>query len=223
MALFQLKAAYRMVIKKISYISLFIVALHSCHSKNEQLPFYNTADFTAEWINKNDPAYASIHTIDCFQFTDQSGHLINQDSLAGHVYIANFFFTSCGSICPKMINNLGMVQDSFLTNDAVKLISFSVMPWADSVKRLHEYAETHHIHNNKWHLLTGDKTKIYILGRQSYFSEKKAGLGKDSSEFLHTESILLIDKKSRIRGIYAATDTAQIKRVIADIRILLQE
>ena len=97
------------------------------------------------------------------------------------------------------------------------------MPWADSVKRLHEYAETHHIHNNKWHLLTGDKTKIYILGRQSYFSEKKAGLGKDSSEFLHTESILLIDKKSRIRGIYAATDTAQIKRVIADIRILLQE
>lgn len=212
-----------MNIKNITCIILFLVLFSSCYQKSEHLPFYNTADFTAEWISPNDPGYTSIHTIDSFQFTDQSGHLINQDSLVGHIYIANFFFTSCGSICPRMINNLGMVQDSFLNNDVVKLLSFSVMPWEDSVTRLHDYAAIHHINNNKWHLLTGDKAKIYTLGRQSYFSERKAGLAKDSASFLHTESMLLIDKKSRIRGIYAATDTAQIKRAISDIRVLLFE
>ena len=212
-----------MNIKNIVCISLLLLLLTSCGSKKEQLPFYNSADFTAEWINPGEPAYASIHTIDHFQFTDQSGQQINQDSLSGHIYLANFFFTSCNSICPKMINNLCIIQDSFLNNPQVKLVSFSVMPWVDSVKRLHDYAETYHIHNQKWFLLTGDKSKIYRLGRLSYFSEKKAGLVKDSTEFLHTESMLLIDKKSRIRGIYAATDTEQIKRVMADIRILLTE
>jgi protein SCO1/2 len=195
----------------------------SCGNKKESLPFYNTADFTAEWIRPTDPPYAHIHCIDTFRLQNQSAHTITNDSLDGYVYVANFFFTTCLSICPKMINNLGFLQDTFAANPKVKLVSFSVMPGTDSVSRLKEYGNAHNINPGKWYLLTGSRERIYTLGRQSYFSEKRAGLEKDSSAFLHTESMLLIDTHGRIRGIYNATDKKDIGRVAADIRILLAE
>ena len=201
-------------------LSLF---LFSCNQQTEKLPFYNTADFTAEWLTPADIKYNKIHTIDTFAMRNQVGNLITKDSLDGHIYVANFFFTICPSICPKMINNLHSLQDKYINNKDVKLVSFSVMPWVDSVARLKEYADNQRIKANKWHLLTGKKERIYILGRKSYFSEKKLGLQKDSSAFLHTESMLLIDKKGRIRGIYNATEKEDIKRVTNDIELLLVE
>jgi protein SCO1 len=122
-----------------------------------------------------------------------------------------------------MVNNLQLVQDSFATNKNIKLVSFTVMPWVDSVARLKYYGENHDINPNKWYLLTGNKERIYSLGRQSYFSEKIPGLTKDSSEFLHTESMLLIDKKGRIRGIYNGTDKTEMGRISSNIRTLLTE
>ncbi|RKR84569.1 protein SCO1/2 [Mucilaginibacter gracilis] len=223
MELLKLKAVYQRGINMPPIAALFLLLLCGCRSNTDTLPFYNTADFTAEWISKSDPAYANIHTIDNFALQNQLGHGINKDSLTGHVYVANFFFSTCPSICPVMMSNLQQVSHQFADNPEVKLVSFSVMPWRDDVKQLHDYASIHHINNNQWYLLTGNQNQIYNLGRRSYFSEKKAGLGKDNSAFLHTESMLLIDKKSRIRGIYTATDTGQIKRVIADIYILLKE
>jgi protein SCO1/2 len=212
-----------MDIKNILLVWLFVGLLCSCGHKSETLPFYNTADFTAEWISPTDPAYQKIHTIDNFSFKNQLGHIINKDTLTGHVYLANFFFSTCPSICPRMMDNLEVIQKAFQRNDEVKLVSFSVMPWVDSVKTLYQYGLAHHIDPRKWYLLTGNKNRIYQLSRQSYFSEKKIGLTKDNNAFLHTESLLLIDKHSRIRGIYNATDTAQVKRVIADVRLLLKD
>ncbi len=201
--------------------------LYSCKTnknvQTETLPFYNTAAFDAVWIDKEDPNYSNIHTIAPFTLTSQLGHLITKDSLDGHIYVANFFFTVCPGICPKMVVNLHALQDSFANNNQVKLISFSVMPWVDSVAKLKAYGAAHQIDPAKWFLLTGSKEQIYALGRKSYFAEKGLGLQKNETEFLHTESMLLIDKKSRIRGIYNATQKVDMERVSDDIHTLLKE
>jgi protein SCO1 len=189
----------------------------------DRLPFYNTADFDAEWIDSRDPAYAKIHTIAPFSLTNQAGYTITTDSLAGHIYVANFFFSICPSVCPTMMGNLKTVQDSFARNPRIKLVSFSVMPWADSVSRLRQYGKVRGINPAKWHLLTGQKEEIYTLGRTSYFAEKGLGLQKNATEFLHTESMLLIDGQGRIRGIYNATQKLDIERVTEDIYTLLKE
>ena len=187
------------------------------------MPFYNSADFDAEWINESDSNYKHIHTIDSFALQNQLGNIITKDSLDGYIYVANFFFTSCGGICPKMTNNLVNLQDTFANNPNIKLVSFSVMPWVDSVQRLKDYGDAKSINPAKWYLLTGSKERIYDLGRTSYFVEKGLGLKKTNDEFLHTESMLLIDKKGRIRGIYNATQKPDIERVTDDINALLKE
>ena len=207
------------------FIVFFIGITCGCSSNNKTatLPFYNTADFTAEWIAEGDSKYKDIHTIDTFTMYNQLGHVFTSDSLKGKIYVANFFFSICTSICPKMTNNLKLVQDKFENNAALNLVSFSVMPWVDSVGKLKIYGENLGINPAKWHLLTGNKERIYTLGRQSFFAEKKEGLTKDSSDFLHTETMLLIDTKSRIRGVYSATEIKDIERITADIKILLNE
>jgi len=201
--------------------------IQSCtNSKNpdkETLPYYNSAQFEAEWIPLTSASYPKIHQIADFSLQDQSGRTITKDSLTGYIYVANFFFTSCPKICPNMTANLYTLQKNFLHNAQIKIVSFSVMPWVDSVSRLKDYALAYDIHPNKWHLLTGNKEQIYELGRKSYFIEKGLGLQKESSEFLHTETMVLIDKKGRIRGIYNATQKVDIERVSEDIGILLKE
>ena len=222
MELSVLKVVYRKnIIKRAFLCSLIMSISMACNNRQRVLPFYNSPDFTAEWIKPNDTNYHSIHTIDTFSLMNQLGHTITKDSLDGYIYVANFFFTSCTGICPKMVNNLQYLQDTFANKKDVKLVSFTVTPEEDSVEILKNYGEIHNINPSNWYLLTGNKKAIYKLGRQSYFAEKQWGLKKDSSEFLHTESMLLIDKKGRIRGIYNATQKTDINRVIDDIRVLM--
>jgi protein SCO1/2 len=221
----KLKAVFRLLQINKAYWFFLLVLFAACRSghNDERLPFYNTADFTARWIRGDDEQFKYIHTIDTFAMPDQSGNMFTADSLKGKIYTANFFFTICPSICPKMMYNLKNLQDIFLTNDNIRMVSFSVMPWVDSVKKLAAYGESMSIDPQKWHLLTGNKERINTLGRQSFFAEKKEGLQKDVSEFLHTEQLLLIDKQARIRGVYNATLAADITRAAADIKILLKE
>jgi len=224
MELSVLKVVYRKdIIKRTFFCCLIMSISMACNNKQRVLPFYNSPDFTAEWIKPNDTNYSSIHTIDTFSLMNQLGHTITKDSLDGNIYVANFFFTSCTSICPKMVNNLQYLQDTFAENKDFKLVSFTVTPEEDSVEILKNYGEIHSVNPSKWYLLTGNKDEIYKLGRKSYFAEKELGLKKDSTEFLHTESMLLIDKKGRIRGIYNATDKVDIKRAIDDVRTLLSD
>ena len=224
MGLFRLKAAFlQQPTNRFYWILCSVLVLTACHTKTEVLPYYNTADFTAEWIDPGDDNYKYIHTIDTFALQNQLGHLITKDSLDGYIYVANFFFTTCSGICPKMTNSLQIIQDTFANNKQIKLVSFTVMPRVDSVNRLKIYGDNHNIDPNKWYLLTGNKEQIYKLGRQSYFSERRLGLQRDSSDFLHTESMLLIDKSGRIRGIYNATQKPDIERATADIKVLLDE
>ncbi len=119
-----------------------------------------------------------------------------------------------------MTNQLKAVQNHFINDKKIEIVSFSVMPWADSVSVLKEYAERNEIVGTKWYLLTGDVSKINSLGRKSYFAEKTLGVKKSLNEFLHTENAILIDKQSRIRGVYNATEKESILRLIEDIKIL---
>ena len=188
-----------------------------------RLPFYCAEDFTAEWIAPTDPRYPKIHRIARFSLLNQQGDLVTNGTLAGKIYVANFFFTSCPGICPKMATNFLRVQTAFANDDDVRLVSHSVMPDSDTPEVLRTYAAEHGVVAGKWHLLTGDKQSIYTLARRSYFAEKLLGFRKDTSEFLHTENMMLIDRHGRIRGIYNATLPVDADRAIDDIRLLQRE
>lgn len=216
---------YQTVFLKISYclITIFFI---SCSSKieNESLPYYNTPEFTPEFFTSQSDAQKKIsHTIVNFSMTDQYGKLITEKDIEGKIHIANFIFTSCGSICPVMTNNMKAVQETFKNNDGVVILSYSVTPWIDSIPRLKSFAANHDITSLNWHLLTGSKGEIYRLARQSYFAEEDLGFSKDSTDFLHTEHILLVDKSKRIRGIYNGTLQLEIEQLIKDITILTKE
>lgn len=187
------------------------------------LPFYSDPDFTAEWISADSERYRAIHRIAPFSLRNQLGEVVSNDTLRGKIYVANFFFSSCQAICPKMVKNLRNIQSTFQDDADVMLVSHSVMPGTDSPDVLRAYAAANGISANKWHLLTGDKDAIYDLARRSYFAEKRLGINKQSGEFLHTENMLLIDRQGRIRGVYNATLPLDAERVIADIRQLKAE
>jgi len=204
---------------------IFNACSNGNHSKEPTiiLPFYNSADYNPEWIEKSDPNYKKIHQIADFEFTDHHGKKLNNKSLSGKIYVANFFFTSCPSICPKLTLNMEKLQNKFKNEKDLQLISHSVMPWKDSVPVLNQYAENMDVDYKKWKLLTGDEEEIYELARTSYFADETVGYNEDESDFLHTDKFILVDKKRRIRGIYTGLVEKDLKRLQEDIMILLQE
>lgn len=204
-------------------IGAFCLLHSSCKKNTARLPYYHTPDFSPIWVDEQPVTIDTLHTVAPFSFTDQNGHTVTNQTLSGKIYAANFFFTTCPSICPKMTNNLQAVTDSFAKNSSVVLVSFSVNPETDTVAQLKEYAQNKHINSAQWHLLTGNRTQLYQLARQSYFAEEEPGYNKDSTEFLHTEHCVLVDKKGHLRGIYNATLKLEINRLIEDITILLKE
>lgn len=187
-----------------------------------QLPFFNSADFAPHWLNENIAAN-SIHTINNFSFINQEGKRITQDDFKNKIYVANFFFTSCPGICKTLTKNLLLVQNEFLKDDAVMILSHSVTPDIDSVERLKLYASDFNINSKKWFLATGNKDSIYSIARKSYFADEDLGEKKSTNDFLHTENIVLIDKQKRIRGVYKGTSVLQIKDLINDIKQLEKE
>ena len=214
---------YRIVFLLLSSISLF-----SCHEKKvdalASLPYYNEPDFTPLFIkNKSEVDKLVTHKINDFSFLNQDSALITQKAIEGKIHVANFIFTSCGSICPVMTHNLKIVSDSLKNENQVSFISFSVTPWLDKPYVLLKYKNRNEIKNNNWHFLTGNKADIYKLARQSYFAEEDIGFSKDSTEFLHTEHFLLIDKTKRIRGIYNGTLSLEMQHLIEDIKTLERE
>lgn len=209
---------------KNSFIILFIL-LVSCKSKPKELPlpFINNPDFTPEWIEKNDPAYLSIHQIPDFSFIDQDGKIVTEKTVSGKIYVADFIFTRCASICLKMTANMALIQSAFKDNDEVLLLSHSVTPEMDSVPVLKKYAEAKSIISGKWHLLTGKEDDIYTMAKKQYYAGDTIGYYQTGNEFLHTENFILVDKQRRIRGVYNGTLPVEAQRLIDDINTLLRE
>ncbi|WP_247656643.1 SCO family protein [Maribacter sp. MMG018] len=192
-------------------------------SRVDYLPYYQDESFTPHWLTPNTEEEKQFHKIPDFKLVDQNGDTITQQTFDDKIYITDFFFTTCPGICLKMTNNMTKVQEAFKEYDDVLLLSHSVTPSIDSVSVLKKYADKYGVINNKWHLVTGDKTEIYNLGRNHYFVENDLGIPKDINDFLHTENFLLIDKNKHIRGIYNGLNRASIAQLITDVKALLQE
>jgi protein SCO1/2 len=187
------------------------------------LPFFNQPDWTPEWIGETDSAYKNIHAIPSFSFLDQNGIVVDENLVNGKIYVANFFFTKCRNICPKMTNNMHLLQESFKDDTSILLLSHSVTPETDDVMVLNKYALDNKVDAAKWHLLTGDKKAIYGLAKQQYFAGDTVGYYQFGNEFLHTENFILVDQHRRIRGVYNGTLPVEINRIIEDIAILKSE
>ncbi len=188
------------------------------------LPYYNEPTFTPIFVDDKDSIQMQItHTIGNFSFLNQDSILINQQIFDNKIHIANFIFTSCGSICPTMTKNMKLVNDSLKENKNLAFLSYSVTPWIDKPHILKKYKQDNEIKNTNWHFLTGTKGDIYKLARQSYFAEEDIGFSKDSTDFLHTEHFILVDKTKRIRGIYNGTLVVDMHQLIADIKTIEKE
>jgi len=208
---------------------LVILILAGCkesqpnNSRVEALPFYNEATFTPHWFSPNDKELENFHKISPFTLTNQNGEEITERSFKDKIYVVDFFFTVCPGICPKMTANMTGLQEEFLEDSEVMLLSHSVTPERDSVPVLKRYADDKGVLSHKWNLATGTQEEIYRLGRQDYFVEESLGLDKDEDEFLHTENFVLIDKNRHIRGIYNGLNKSAIRQLIADIKLLKME
>ena len=209
----------QMFLKRFLICNLLFIL--SCNNPTNQLPYYNSPDFSPVFIKNSAQLEKTItHKIEDFAFTDNNGNRFGSKDLRGKIHVANFIFTSCTHICPKMTTNMVEVEKKFQNNPNVNLVSFTVTPWLDSPEVLNRYKKEFTLNSENWHFLTGDKNKIYSLARKSYFAEEEIGFTKDSTDFLHTEHFLLVDKSLRIRGIYNGTLGLEMEQLIEDIILL---
>ena len=214
---------YRLFFGVFIVLSAIILSLfYSALKPKKTLPIFNPADVNPELVDSTVQYKSKYHTIADFSFINQNGKTITQKDYEGKIYVADFFFTTCGSICPKMTTNLSDIQKAFANNPKVKLLSHTVFPETDSVPVLKAYAKKHHVDDNKWNLVTGDKKEIYTMARKSYLAVK---LGKPSElyDMVHTENFVLVDSKRRVRGFYDGTNKEDMKRLIEDITFLANE
>jgi protein SCO1/2 len=202
---------------KFYYFILFLL-LSCVEASNEDLPIIGPSDFKEELVD-NKVNKEQSHFVSNFELINQNGDTITNKDYEDKIYVVDFFFTRCGSICPIMTNNMKKIQDKFLENDNLMLLSISVTPNIDNVATLKKYAKSKGVINSKWNITTGNKKHIYELARKSYFAVLKKGDG-GLQDFIHTPNFILIDKKKQIRGIYDGTDDTEIKRAIKDIKTL---
>ena len=196
-------------------ISLFYNALQP----KEILPVYQPAMVNFELVDSTLQHVKKYHTIADFALTNQNGKLVTQKDYENKIYIADFFFTTCPTICPIMTKNMAGIQDKILNDEDVMLLSHSVTPDIDSVPQLKKYALEKGVKDNKWNLVTGDKRQIYELARKSYMAVKTDGDG-GPYDMIHTENFILVDKERRIRGFYDGTDSEEMEKLLSDLEIL---
>lgn len=212
---------------QIVFLLLSSFLIFSCNEKSKDtidMPYYNSPDFEPFFIkNKSKVSKKITHKIDSFSFLNQDSISVTQFVFENKIHVANFIFTSCGSICPIMTSNFKIVGDKFKTDTTIVMLSYSVTPWIDKPYVLKKYMNKNGITNTNWHFLTGDRASIYKLARQSYFAEENIGFSKDSTEFLHTEHVILVDKAKRIRGIYNGTLRLEMQHLVEDIKSLQSE
>jgi protein SCO1/2 len=187
-----------------------------------QLPVYNPVDVNPRLVDDAVKHVSRDHKISDFHLVNQNGDTISQKNFENKIYVADFFFTRCQTICPIMAINMTQLQDYYKEDTSLKFLSHSVTPVIDSVSVLRAYADKHGAIDGKWEITTGDKRHIYELARKSYFAVLDEGDGGDQ-DFIHTEQFVLVDKKKQIRGFYDGTDATEMDRIIKDIEILKLE
>jgi protein SCO1 len=208
------------IIFSIITISLF----YSVLKPSKSLPIYNPSDVNPELVDSTVQYIANNHRIADFKFTNQNGKIVTQKDYDGKIYVADFFFTTCPTICPKMTDNMVWLQNQIKNNPKVMLLSHSVTPDIDSVPVLKKYAVEKGVIDAKWNLVTGDKKDIYYIARKSYLAVK-TGKPEEMYDMVHTENFVLVDSKKRVRGFYDGTNLDQptepgiknVKQLLEDI------
>ena len=222
---------YKIFIGFFLLFSLITISLfYSVLKPKKSLPFYNPSDVNPELVDSTIQYIAKNHTIADFKFTNQNGKTITQKDYEGKIYVADFFFTTCPTICPKMTTNMVWLQNQIKNNPKVMLLSHSVTPEIDSVSVLKKYALKKGVIDNKWNLVTGDKKAIYYIARKSYLAVK-TGNPSELYDMVHTENFVLVDANKRVRGFYDGTNLngptepgiKNVKQLLDDIIFLCNE
>ncbi len=205
------------LVSAISIASFYVVL-----KPKKTLKIFSPADVNPEMVDSTLQDIRKTHTIADFSFVNQNGKTITQKDYEGKIYVADFFFTTCQSICPIMTSNMADVQKAIANNPKVMILSHTVMPEVDSVPVLKKYAIEKGVNDAKWNLVTGDRKKIYEMARKSYLAVK-LGKPEELYDMVHTENFVLVDAKRRVRGFYDGTNPEDVKRLIADINWLSQD
>jgi protein SCO1/2 len=206
------------------FLTIFIVGVFVVYFFLTPVPvlkIYKPSDINPELVDKEQQS-DKPHRIADFKLLNQNGDTVSLKNLEGKIYVADFFFTTCPTICPKMSDQMHRVYEEFLNNPNVVIVSHTVMPEVDSVSVLKAYADKYHAKADKWIFLTGPKDEIYHLARKSYFAVITEGDG-GVNDFIHTENFILVDKQKRIRGFYDGTSKEDVDRLIKEIGYLLKE
>jgi protein SCO1/2 len=203
--------------------SVFMIsAIYSILKPEKRLPVFNPVDVNPRLVDQSLLHINSNHKIGDFSLINQNGKVITQEDYKDKIYVSDFFFTTCQTICPIMTHNMAKIQKEFNEDDSVMLLSHSVTPEIDSVTVLRDYADRKGVVDVKWNVTTGDKKHIYELARKSYFAVVDEGDG-GVQDFIHTENFILVDKKRQIRGYYDGTQDEEMDRLITDIKTLQKE
>ena len=211
---------YRLFLSVVLLFSIITIALfYNALLPKKTLPIYTPSMVNEELVDTTVQYIAKNHFISNFSFVNQNGKTITQKDYEGKIYVADFFFTTCGSICPKMTTNLAEVQKAFINNPKVMLLSHSVLPDIDSVPVLKAYAIKNRVNDKQWNLVTGNKKEIYSMARKSYLAVKQ-GKPSEIYDMVHTENFVLIDDKRRVRGFYDGTKKEDVQQLIDDINFL---
>lgn len=204
-----------------SIASAILLLFYEALTPKKVLPIFQPNDVNYELVDSSIQHIKRFHKIKSFEFLNQNGEKISEKDYEGFIYVADFFFTTCPSICPIMTNNMVKIQNYIKDKKKVKLLSFSVTPDIDSVPVLKEYSIKKGVDDKYWNLLTGDKSKIYSLARKSFLVVKE-NVESDSHNMIHTENFVLVDREKRIRGFYDGTDDIEMQVLKEDIGILLE-
>jgi len=215
------KSKYSFILMVFFAISIFTL-VYAIVFEEENLPVYNPTDFNPELVDASLRNAKSQHTVAAFELVNHNGKTITEKDYENKIYVTDFFFTRCPSICPIMSNNMEKLQQTFLKDKEVMFLSMSVTPIMDSIPILKKYAKKHGVVDSKWNIATGDKKHIYNLARKSYFAVVDQGDG-GLQDFIHTPNFILVDKEKRIRGVYDGTKDDEIERIIQDIALLQKE
>ncbi len=225
----ELLYGYRYLFITLGLLSIVILTLfYNALKPEKQLPIYTPAMVNPELVDSlvQHQNNKLKHVIADFSFQNQNNQTITQDDYKDVIYVADFFFTTCPTICPIMKDNMVWLQEQIKDYPDVKLLSFSVTPDIDTPEVLHEYAKEKGVIDEKWNMLTGDKKEIYYLARQSFLAVK-TGSPEEMYDMVHTENFILVDKNGRIRGFYDGTlldeekeDTKNVEQLLEDIQWL---
>lgn len=224
---------YRYLFITLGVLSVIILSLfYNALKPKKQLPIYTPAMVNPELVDSlvQHENNKLKHTIADFSFKNQNNEIITQNDYEDVIYVADFFFTTCPTICPIMTDNMVWLQDQIKDMPDVKLLSFSVTPDIDTPEVLRAYADEKGVIDSKWNLLTGDKKEIYYLARQSFLAVKTTTVG-ELYDMVHTENFILVDKNKRIRGFYDGTnldeekddDTQTVMQLLKDIKWLREQ